>query len=81
MFSLREISRASKLVVFIVNTYMVALNNRFPAGDVRQFPQTIGEAMAKNGGNLDLCFIVLPNNNADNYAAVKKRCSVDFGSK
>jgi len=35
----------------------------------------------KHGGNLQLLFVVLPNNAADRYAAVKKRLSIDYGSQ
>lgn len=37
--------------------------------------------MANQKGQLQLVFVVLPRQVTDIYAAVKKRCAVDYGSK
>ncbi len=53
-------------------------------GDARgdTYVQAINQAMNRYGKRgIQLIFVVLATNKIDLYAAVKKRCYVDFGSK
>ncbi|CAL8071195.1 unnamed protein product [Orchesella dallaii] len=45
------------------------------------FTNALNEVIAKAQGKLDMILIILPNPNADTYAAVKKICSISHGSK
>ncbi|XP_021954721.1 piwi-like protein Siwi [Folsomia candida] len=47
--------------------------------NARAFEQAIDEVMSHFKGVIDMIFIVLPSPQANLYAAVKKRCAVDYG--
>jgi len=49
--------------------------------NVNGYRQKVDEVMNKLGRQIQLLFVILPNNNLATYAAVKKRCSIDYGSK
>jgi len=41
----------------------------------------ITKAMNTYGRDLQMIFVILPNNKLDTYAAVKKLCYIDYGRK
>ena len=45
------------------------------------YVNAIDEAIRKYSGKLQMLFVILPNNKLDLYSHVKKRLSVDMGSK
>lgn len=54
---------------------IIRLNdNRTPS-----YVSGVTRAMDESGGQLDMIFIILANNNAETYGAVKKRCAIDYG--
>lgn len=56
---------------------------RLPGIQIPNYIQQIDQAMAnyEKREGLQLIFVVLPNNKAETYSAVKRRCVVDYGSK
>ena len=50
--------------------------------DVRRFEEsTMDNAVKSHGGQLDLVFFILPNNQLRRYAEVKHYCTLKLGSK
>ena len=52
------------------------------AANGEAYTHAITGVMNKHGkSGIQMVFVVLPNNKLDTYAAVKKRCYVDYGCK
>ena len=67
-------------VVFLIIATRITLRSTNPDAYAEAITNAMNQYGGKGGG-LQMLFVVLPNNKLDTYAAVKKRCYVDYGSK